>query len=78
LWFTGIYPRSRYLLIALLLFAMGVTVEFAQGWMHAGRQRDFSDVVANTLGIAAGIGLSLLCMGGWMQKVEGWLRPRGR
>jgi len=77
-WFTGIYPRSRYFVIALLLFAMGIAVELAQGWMHAGRQADFSDVVANTVGILLGVSSSLLFLGGWMQKVEGWLVPRGR
>jgi VanZ family protein len=77
-WFTGIYPRSRYWLIAVLLFAMGVAVEYLQEWMHAGRQRDWNDVVANSVGIVIGIVLSLLLLGGWMQKVENWIAPRGR
>jgi glycopeptide antibiotics resistance protein len=77
LWFTGIYPRTRYLVIATLLFLMGVAVEFLQEWMHAGRQRDMNDVVANGAGIVIGIVLSLTVLGGWMQKVEAWITPRG-
>jgi VanZ family protein len=77
LWFTGIYPRTRYLVIATLLFIMGVAVEFVQEWMHAGRQRDMNDIVANGVGIAIGIVLSLTVLGGWMQKVEAWIAPGG-
>ncbi|MBC7984215.1 MAG: VanZ family protein [Candidatus Obscuribacterales bacterium] len=77
LWFTGIYPRSRYALIASGLFILGVAVEFAQDWMQLGRQRDFADVIANSTGITVGIALALTILGGWMQKVEGWLSSRG-
>ena len=78
IWFTGIYPRSRYVAIAVLLFGMGVAVEYLQEWMHAGRQRDWADVLANSVGIIIGVSLSLLLLGGWMQKVENWIAPRGR
>ena len=78
LWFAGIYPRSRYWLIALGLLTMGIVMEFAQGWMHMGRQRDFADVIANSTGIAVGMLLALTILGGWMQKMENWIAPRKR
>jgi VanZ family protein len=70
LWFTGIYPRSRYVIIAAGLFAMGVAIEFAQEAMHLGRTADVRDVIANTLGIVVGMTLALLGVGGWLQRLE--------
>ena len=76
LWFTGIYPRARYLVIALSLFAMGIAVEILQGVMHAGRNADPRDVAANALGVVLGISLALSFLGGWMQRIESWVAPR--
>jgi VanZ family protein len=76
-WFTGMYARSRYVWIALALFTMGVLVEFLQGWMSLGRNRDLLDVVANTIGIVFGISLALTVLNGWPQRVEMFL-ARGR
>jgi VanZ family protein len=70
LWFAGIYPRSRYLWIAVALFAMGVAVEFLQGWMSLGRNSDPRDVLANTVGIAIGLAIAVTALGGWVQRVE--------
>lgn len=70
LWFTGIYPRSRYLYIAIGMFLLGVTIEFLQGAMHLGRMRDYHDVIANTGGIAIGLIAARLGLGGWAQWIE--------
>jgi VanZ family protein len=78
LWFAGMYPRSRYPLIGIALFAMGVMVEFLQGWMSVGRNRDALDVLANTTGIAIGLGLALSVLNGWTQRVETLLTKRER
>jgi VanZ family protein len=75
-WFTGMYSRSRYVWIALALFAMGVMVELLQGWMSLGRNRDPLDVVANTTGIVIGLSLALTVLGGWAQRVEDRLAKR--
>lgn len=69
-WFAGIYPRSRYLVIGLGLFLMGVAVEWAQGAMNLGRQSDFRDVIANSVGISMGLCLALVWLGGWVQRLE--------
>jgi len=70
LWFTGIYPRSRYVVIAVLLLLMGILVEFLQGAMHLGRFAEVRDVYADAAGIAAGVILALLLLGGWAQRIE--------
>ncbi|HYM34885.1 MAG TPA: VanZ family protein [Steroidobacteraceae bacterium] len=75
-WFTGIYPRSRYVAIALLFSIMGIAVEILQGAMHMGRHAELRDVYADEVGIAIGIVLSLTLLGGWMQRVETWIAPR--
>jgi VanZ family protein len=77
IWFAGMYPRSRYPWIAIALFAMGVMVEFLQGWMSVGRNRDALDVLANTTGIAIGLSLALTLLDGWAQRVETFLTKRG-
>jgi VanZ family protein len=76
LWFAGIYPRSRYLVIAVGLFALGVSMELLQGWMGYGRMRDMHDVFANMLGIAIGLTLATWWLGGWAQRLERLLASR--
>ena len=78
LWFTGIYPRSRYITIAVALLALGAAIEWAQGAMHLGRSRDLLDVIANSVGIVSGIVVSLIWLGGWAQRLEDWMRERAR
>jgi VanZ family protein len=74
LWFAGLYPRSRYVWIALYMFALGVCIELAQAAMRLGRQGDVFDVIANSVGIGAGLVLALVGLGDWVQRVEGWRR----
>lgn len=74
LWFTGIYPRSRYAVIGAGLFLLGVAIEWAQGAMHYGRQTDPYDVLANVTGVAIGLTAALLGLGGWAQRVESLIR----
>lgn len=74
LWFAGMYPRSRYVWIGALLFFMGLFIEWAQGAMQLGRQRDYRDVIANSVGIGVGLALAFFWLGDWVQRVEGWTR----
>jgi VanZ family protein len=73
LWFAGIYPRSRYWIIAIGLCVMGVLIEFAQGAMRYGRQADILDVLANSTGILVALLLCWLWLGGWAQRLESWI-----
>lgn len=76
LWFAGIYPRSRYGLIAVGLFLLGVSMEVIQGAMHEGRMKDYRDVVANSIGIAIGLVIATCWLGGWAQRLERMLTPK--
>lgn len=69
-WFAGIYARTRYWIIAIGLGVMGVLIEIAQGSMNYGRQADLLDVIANCSGVLAGLLLSWLWLGGWVQWLE--------
>jgi VanZ family protein len=70
LWFAGIYPRSRYIMIGIGMFLLGALIEAAQGSMSWGRQADVYDMLANTTGIVAGLIAAWLGLGGWAQRVE--------
>ena len=76
LWFSGIYPRSRYILIGVGMFILGAFIEWAQGSMGWGRQADVYDMVANTTGIVAGLIVAWLGLGGWAQRIEKLVVPR--
>jgi VanZ family protein len=75
-WFAGIYPRSRYAMIAAGLFLLGVSMEFLQGLMREGRVQDYLDVIANTAGIAMGLTVAIFWLGGWAQRLERVLAPK--
>jgi VanZ family protein len=72
LWFCGMYPRSRYVQVLLGLLLLGASLELIQSTLGS-RSGDWLDLGANAAGIGLGIGLSLSLLGGWCQKVEGWL-----
>lgn len=73
-WFAGLYPRTSYVRIAAALFLMGVAIEWAQGAMNLGRERDFRDVLANSAGIVIGLMLAFLWLGDWARRLEEWAR----
>lgn len=52
--------RARSWRLAAGLFALGVGVEIAQSTMGWGRQGDVLDALANSVGIALGLGLARL------------------
>jgi VanZ family protein len=70
LWFAGVYPRARYWAIAMGLFCLGVSIEGGQFAMHAGREADVRDVIANSTGILLGLALAWLGLGQWTRRVE--------
>jgi VanZ family protein len=72
-WFTGLYRRPRYWMIAAGLVALGLSMELAQFLMQAGRMGDPYDMAANTGGVAAGLVLACLATGGWAERLEAWL-----
>jgi VanZ family protein len=73
-WFGGVARPRRYWLVALGLLILGGGIEIAQGIMHNGRDAEWLDMLANTLGVTAGLGLAALGLGMWMVWVERLLR----
>jgi VanZ family protein len=74
LWFAGLARRSRYLVVGAFMLALGGSLEIAQGLMHQGRTADWYDMLANTLGIGASLGVAALGLGNWMVWIERLLR----
>jgi VanZ family protein len=70
LWFCGIYPRTRYWVIALGFLGMGILVELLQGAMHWGRSEDGRDVIADVIGIGLGMMLAAAGLNRWPRWIE--------
>lgn len=73
-WFGGVARRTRYWAVGLGLITLGGTIEIAQGLMHNGRDAEWLDMLANTLGVTLGLGLAYVGLGMWMVWVERLLR----
>lgn len=74
-WFGALLERRRYLPLAVSMLLLGAGIEFAQGAMRLGRDAELSDMLANALGVFAGLGLSLAGRESWLLRVERWLAP---
>lgn len=72
-WFTGMHGRGRYWIIALMLAALGLSMEIMQYLMAAGREADPYDMLANAIGVGLGLGLAFGATGGWTPRIEAWL-----
>jgi VanZ family protein len=68
-WFAGLYRRTLYPAIAAVLIGLGLVLDLAQRLTET-RSFDWYDVAMNSAGVAAGLILSLLLIGGWCQRVE--------
>ncbi len=65
LYFAGLVPRRRWWKIFALQLLFGIAIEFAQYYMHAGRNGDPRDVVANALGALLGLLLARCGLSRW-------------
>lgn len=52
-WFLQLYPRRRWIVIALALVALGVALEMLQG-LSTIRSFESADILADTAGVALG------------------------
>jgi hypothetical protein len=68
-WFAGFYRRGVYPLIAGVLIALGVGLDLLQRLTET-RSFDWYDVAMNCAGVAVGLILSRLLVGGWSQRLE--------
>lgn len=72
LWFCGAYRHRRAMLTGLALFAFGAALEILQG-ATVTRTPDPADLLANSLGILAGLALALAGLDRWCAMVESLL-----
>jgi VanZ family protein len=75
LYFAGLVPRRSWWKIFVFLLLMGVTIEFAQYFMHQGREGDPRDVLANSAGAALGLITARLGLARWPE-LAAWLLGR--
>jgi VanZ family protein len=75
IWFAGQYERSSYWRIGLGLVAFGALIEVIQSALGY-RMAEWVDLGADIAGIAIGLFLAGLGLGGWSMNVEKWLVSR--
>ncbi len=69
-WFAGLIRRSRYPTLALWMLLFGGGIEIAQGVMGLGRDMDIHDWYADAVGVAVGLALAYVGLGGWLAYAE--------
>jgi glycopeptide antibiotics resistance protein len=70
LWFANIYPgRKQRISLSLAFFAMGAILEFLQG-LSGYRTFQYSDIVANSMGILFGWLLTKTWFGTFLAKLD--------
>lgn len=74
-WFSGQYARRAYWRLALGMLAFGGLIEVCQR-MLAYRSAEAMDLVADAVGITAGLLIALVGAGGWSLRLETWLHSR--
>jgi VanZ family protein len=73
-WFMQIYHIRRHVLWWVIFFlSLGLLLEYLQGF-DPRRYREIGDMIANTLGVAAGVGLSMTPLRYTLVKLERYIR----
>jgi VanZ family protein len=75
LWFSGQYAREAYWKLAVGLLAFGALIEICQR-MISYRTAEWNDLFADMLGIAIGILIASIGVGGWSVRIERQLQNR--
>ena len=75
LWLSGQYAREAYWKLALGLLAFGALIEVCQR-MTSYRTAEWSDLLADLIGIVVGVLIALRGAGGWSMRVEKMLQNR--
>lgn len=74
-WFSGQYAPRSYWRLTLGMLAFGGLIEVCQR-MLSYRSAEAMDLLADTIGIAAGLAIALAGAGGWSLRLENWLECR--
>jgi|KBSMisStaDraftv2_1062788.scaffolds.fasta_scaffold254381_2 VanZ family protein len=77
LYFSGLVPRRSWWKIFVFLLLLGTAIEFAQYFMHWGRDGDPRDQVANSIGALLGLLLARLGLSRWPE-LAAWLLGQRR
>ncbi len=75
LWYSGQYTRQSYGWIAGGLLLFGALIEFCQSLVTY-RTAEAMDLMADGIGIAAGMMVALLGFGGWSLRTERWMQQK--
>ena len=76
IWFSGQYARRSYWRIAAGMLAFGVLIEVCQRTLTSYRSAEMLDLVADAIGITAGLLVAWAGVGGWSLRVERWIAAR--
>lgn len=76
-YFTGLVPRRRWWKIFVLLLIFGIAIELAQYSMQWGRSGDPRDLIANLIGVSAGLLAGLLGIARWPELLAWIVGRRG-
>ncbi len=76
IWYSGQYARRSYGWFVFGLVVFGILIEACQSLVTY-RTAESGDLVADVLGIGAGVLIALIGAGGWSLRLESWLRNRG-
>ena len=69
-WFAGLYPRSKHVLVAVALVALGTALDILQGTATQTRSFELLDIAADAVGIVVALVLSAWLLEGWCLRVE--------
>jgi VanZ family protein len=64
-YFSGLVARRSWWKVCVALIALGIAIEIAQYFVHAGRQADPLDVLANSCGTLLGLLLGWIGLARW-------------
>ena len=70
IWFAGSMEPRNHRWLAIVLIAMGGAIEILQYYMGFGRDADWRDFVANSIGVLVALALARAGLGNWMAWVE--------
>ncbi len=70
MWFAGVTRARRYPVVGAMLIALGGLLEILQGLMHNGRQAEWLDLLADSLGVIAALALAYAGLGRWAIWIE--------
>jgi VanZ family protein len=76
-WFSGMYARRYYWILAVILLTLGLALEIAQRQLGH-RSFELMDMAANLSGIIIGTTAAVAWLGGWCQRIEYQLGLRAR